>query len=74
MGVYTVDAYFALIVVDDIQHHLDGGGLTGAIGADETKYFAFSQGKTHIAQRADFLTLDPERLTDALELQRRTQG
>ncbi|MNE47811.1 hypothetical protein D3C80_1422360 [compost metagenome] len=48
-GRAAVQAHLALIVVDHIEHDLDGGGLAGAIGADEAEHLALAHTEADLA-------------------------
>ncbi|MCY1372910.1 hypothetical protein D9M69_601490 [compost metagenome] len=74
VGVDTVQTHLALVVVDDVEHHLDGGGLAGAVGPDETEHLALLQTEADLAQRLHLAALDLEGLAHVPELQRRAQG
>ncbi|MNQ71650.1 hypothetical protein D3C85_863310 [compost metagenome] len=71
-GRAAVQAHLALIVVDHIEHDLDGGGLAGTVGADEAEHLALAHTEANLAQRLHGLALGLEGLADALKLQRCT--
>src|SRR5690606_21842321 len=73
-GIGAVERHLALIVVDDVQHDLDGGGLARPVGADEAEHLAFVQAEAHITYCLDRFALAPVGMADALEFYGCAQG
>ncbi|MNJ65333.1 hypothetical protein D3C77_613420 [compost metagenome] len=74
MRIAAIERHLALIVVDDVQHDFNRGGLARTVGAYEAEYFTFIQAEAHIAYRLDPLALGPEGVANALEFHGCTQG